>query len=281
MSKTIALLLLQIAAFWPVWIWYGKRIAAGSADDQWGLLAAVTAIAFLWLHRTKLTAEIHWLMPTFLTLLYAATWHWLPPMLRAIIAITALGFTLSQSCQQRFLHPAIAGLLLLSLPVIPLLQFYLGYPLRIVVGSLTAPMLQLSGLAVVREGTCLNWNGQIIAIDAPCSGIKMLWTGFYLVFTLACFYRLSAGKTILASLAALPVIVAGNALRAAGLFYLETGIAKLPVIVSPNFAHEAIGVAIFLLIAIALVVLVRLIQKREFTTENLCDFALPSSSPAS
>jgi hypothetical protein len=99
MNKAIILLFLQLIAFWPVWIWYGKRLAAGSTDDQWGLLAAATAIAFLLLHRAKPAAGIHWLMPAVLTLLYAASWHWLPPMLRAIIAITATGLTLSQYCQ--------------------------------------------------------------------------------------------------------------------------------------------------------------------------------------
>jgi exosortase/archaeosortase family protein len=154
--------------------------------------------------------------------------------------------------------------LLLSLPVIPLLQFYLGYPLSIVVGSVAAPLLQLAGVAVMREGTCLHWNGQMIAIDAPCSGIKMLWTGFYLVFTLACFYRLNARKTVIAAALALPVIVAGNILRAAGLFYLETGIAKLPVMVSSHLAHESLGAVIFLLTALGLVVLVQSIQRQSF-----------------
>src|SRR5262245_59923054 len=36
------LVLLQVAAFWPVWSWYVRRTADGS-DEPWGLAALVVA----------------------------------------------------------------------------------------------------------------------------------------------------------------------------------------------------------------------------------------------
>ncbi len=282
MSKNLLLPLMQIIAFWPVWMWYGKRLAGGNSDDQWGLLAVATALIFLYLQREITSAvKINWLIPSLLMLVYAASFHAAPPMVRAMLAVTALSYTVRKNyCGQKF-HPAMWGLLLLALPVIPLLQFYLGYPLRMLVGALTSPLLQLSGIAVVQEGTGLNWNGQVISIDAPCSGIKMLWTGLYLIFTLACFYRLSSSKTILAVCAGMPVIIGGNALRAAALFYLETGIAKLPAIISPDTAHAATGVVVFLLTAIGLAWLLQWLHGWQIsTTENLCEQELSSSSPA-
>jgi exosortase/archaeosortase family protein len=284
MNRRIALLLLQLAAFWPVWQWYAKRFAAGNPDDQWCLLAGIMAIAFLLLERkasaSGRASSASWLLPTGLMLLYAATFHWLPPLLRAVLAVTAVGVTMSQCLSGRALRPAIGGLFVLALPVIPLLQFYLGYPLRVVVGSITAPLLQIAGLAVVREGTSLNWNGQLISIDAPCSGIKMLWAGMFLCCAVAWVYRLSAGKTLLAGLISLVVIVVGNILRASSLFYLEAGIVPLPI--NPNFAHDGVGIVTFIFTAIGIVASSRWLQNLQFSKLNpLCETSPRSFSPVS
>jgi exosortase/archaeosortase family protein len=164
---------------------------------------------------------------------------------------------------RKSLPPAIAGLLLLALPTIPLLQFYLGYPLRVLVGAVTAPLLQFAGLSVIREGTGLQWNGQLIAIDAPCSGIRMLWAGLFLLCAGAWFYRLSARKTIVAALLALVVIVGGNMLRASALFYLEAEILPLPSFIHPNVAHNGVGIVTFVITAIGIVASAQWLQRMQ------------------
>lgn len=277
-------LLLQLAACWPVWQWYAKRLAAGNADDQWCLLAVATALVLPWLRPQPApneTARPHlWILPTASLLLYAAAFHWLPPLLRAVLAMLALGVTMSHCFWGRALPPAIAGLLMLALPVIPLLQFYLGYPLRVLVGAVTAPFLQLAGLAVVREGTCLNWNGQLIAIDAPCSGIRMLWAGMFLCCVVAWLYQLRFGQTVLTALLSLVVIVAGNILRASALFYLEAGLVTLPVKIS--FAHEGIGIVAFVFTALGIVAGIRWLQQRRFfQRRSVCELASRSFLPVS
>ncbi|HEX4945610.1 MAG TPA: archaeosortase/exosortase family protein, partial [Blastocatellia bacterium] len=221
-----------------------------------------------------------WLLPSALMLLYAATFHWLPPLLRAVLAVTTIGVTMSQCWLRRPLRPAIAGLFVLSLPVIPVLQFYLGYPLRVVVGAVTAPLLQLAGLTVVREGTSLNWNGQLISIDAPCSGVRMLWAGLFLLCAVAWFYRLPAGKTMLAALISLVVIVAGNILRASALFYLEAGILQMPM--PPNLAHDGVGIVTFVFTAMGIIASVHWLQRFQFPKSvQLCETSPPSFSPVS
>lgn len=110
-------------------------------------------------------------------------------------------------------------------------------------------MLQINGFAVVADGASLNWNGDPILIDAPCSGVKMLWTGFYLTFTLACYYKLNAKRTALACAAAFGAVIIGNTLRAAALFYVETGAINISL---PDWTHEGVGVVIFAATAIAI-----------------------------
>ena len=106
--------------------------------------------------------------------------------------------------------------------------------------TLAAYLLNLTGFGVIAEGTLLNWGGQLVEIDAPCSGIKMLWAGGYLAAVLACLHGLKATRVLLLGLGTAVCVVAGNALRAAALFYLEAGIVPLP-----SWSHNATGIVVF------------------------------------
>jgi exosortase/archaeosortase family protein len=238
---------MMAAAFWPVWRWLAVRAMDGSSDS-WECLGLATAALFLWRQNPKASpATPAPGLPVFLLLLYAATYAFLPPLLRAGIAVSAMAAGLSAVCFGQRLHLAVWGLMLLGLPVIASLDFYLGYPMRVVAGSATAGLLQMNGFSVVREGALLKWNSQLISIDAPCSGVRMLWTGLYMCFALAAFYRLDAMRTALLGFAALATVLAANVLRAAALFYAESGVVRLP-----DDGHAAIGLALFLLTALAI-----------------------------
>jgi exosortase/archaeosortase family protein len=133
------------------------------------------------------------------------------------------------------------------LPVAASLQFFLGYPLRVKVGAATAFLLQMQGLDVWREGVCLHFGEKLIWIDAPCSGIKMLWFGFFLASFLVCFYRLSNFKAAAVLGSAFLIILLGNIFRASALFYIEAEIIK-----TPAFMHEAVGVFAFAFTAVGI-----------------------------
>ncbi len=246
------LLAVELLAFWPVWRWYVHRLNDQS-DEAWGIVALVTALTFIFRHKREngsaFSAPLRLMLPATLLLCYSLSYHFLSPLPRAAIAVTAIAATISAMRFGRRLHPGVWGLLLLALPVVASLQFYLGFPMRAVVARLAAPMLQINGFAVTAVGASLNWNGDPILIDAPCSGVKMLWTGFYLTCALACYFKLDAGRTALACVAALAAIVIGNTFRAAALFYVESGAANLPL---PDWTHEGVGVVIFAATAIAI-----------------------------
>jgi len=246
------LLAVELLAFWPVWRWYVHRLNDQS-DEAWGIVALVTALMFIFWHKREngsaFSAPLRLMLPATLLLCYSLSYHFLSPLPRAAIAVTAIAATISAMRFGRRLHPGVWGLLLLALPVVASLQFYLGFPMRAVVARLTAPMLQINGFAVTAVGASLNWNGDPILIDAPCSGVKMLWTGFYLTCALACYFKLDAGRTALACVAALAAIVIGNTFRAAALFYVESGAADLPL---PDWTHEGVGVVVFAATAIAI-----------------------------
>jgi exosortase/archaeosortase family protein len=106
--------------------------------------------------------------------------------------------------------------------------------------ALAVPLIQLSGFTVTVEGTLLNWGGKLVEIDAPCSGIRLLWTGIFLSSLLAAANRWRPARTFLYGMAAVAAVVSANVMRAAALFYIEAG--DLPF---PPWAHSAVGLVVF------------------------------------
>lgn len=264
MNRTLLLVAAQVVAFWPVWRWYGVRVG-DSTDQSWGLLALATALLIVLGKRSSACAIQRSLaMPTLVVLVYVVTYPVFPPLARAAVAFTAIAVTVSILRFGKPLHPGVLGLFWLSLPLVPSLQFYLGYPLRLLVAGLTAPILRLAGFAVVQEGTCLNWAGQLIWIDAPCSGVRMLWVGLYLTFTLICIYELRVFKTLVVLTAALFAIITGNVFRAVALFYLESGVFPMPA-----WAHDYAGLVAFALVATGIIAAVHFIRREKVCGELL------------
>ena len=267
MKRILLIAGLQLLAFWEVWRWYVSR-AVYSWEQPWGLLAFVAAFVFLFASRKPLPREERsLLLPSLLIVLYIATYFAFVPLARAVIAFTALAVTASSLRFGKSFHPGLFGLFYLSLPALPTLQFFGGYPLRVVVAELTAPILRIGGFAVVPEGTCLNWAGQLIWIDAPCSGIKMLWVGLFLTFVLLCLYELPVLKAMLLGLLAFFVIIGANVFRAVALFYMEAGVLNMPL-----WGHEYAGVVAFVLEAVGIVAIVFMLRRR-----NVCGGALSST----
>lgn len=257
MKRLLLIVGLQAIAFWDVWRWYVSR-AAYSWDQPWGVLALIAALVFLLASRKPWPqADRSLLTPTLLVIVYAATYLSFGPLARATVAFTALAVTTSSLRFGRSFHPGLFGLFCLSLPTLPTLEFFGGYPLRVVVAQITAPILRLSGFAVIPEGTCLNWAGRLIWIDAPCSGIKMLWVGLFLTFVVLCLYELPLLKTFLLLPLVGVVILATNVFRAVALFYIEAGVLN-----APSWGHEYAGVIAFVLEAAGIIGIVMFLRRR-------------------
>lgn len=240
-----------IAATWPVWRWMAHRFADGSGDT-WELLAALTAAAVLVRDRNLQPSIASLSIPAAFLFIYAASYSFLSPLPRGMLAMAAIGTAISSLWYGKRIDVAICGLLLISLPVMASLSFYLGYPLRVATGSISEVLLHMNGIAAFREGAQLEWDGKLIAIDAPCSGVKMLWTGAYLSFALAALMRLSAFRTVALALLSAVVVILANAIRATSLFYLEAGIVE-----GPERLHDAIGLVMFAFAAATVFALAR------------------------
>lgn len=276
-ENMILLLALQLIAFWHIWVWYLKRITDIS-DEPWGILALLTAIIILFLdseqkydnlifpvkcqsngrlillkkipEKNKVInesqQEIKYIIPIAFILLYAFTNQYLPEIFQAAIAFITIGYSLSYYKLGK-ISSGIIGLFIISLPILPSLQFYLGYPLRVFTSTITIYLLKLNGLFVLQEGTCLKFGNQSICLDVPCSGIKMLWTGLFLCFAICSLYKLNFKQTFLLSVFSFIAIIIGNIIRATALFYTESKIFLLP-----EFSHEGIGMIVFFFMVISI-----------------------------
>ena len=247
-----AILLLQIASFWPVWRWFAVRLTDGS-DDPWGVCALAAAMVCSWPRIEDSGCEPSdplLRLAAILTCMYAALIFVAPPIVRAIPALAALGCAWVSATGARDRVAAIVALFVLSLPLLASLQFYWGYPMRALTAAAATQALNLLGLDVVRSGTAMLWGGRTILVDAPCSGIRMLWTATFLVCLLAAQRPTVRARDLALVLApVLPVVLCVNALRAAVLFVLETRLLEVSV-----WAHSLLGCALFALLAVALFV---------------------------
>ena len=240
------------AAGWPVIRWYAARLTDGS-DEPLGLLPLLAAVL--------LAPRSGWRQPVprrcqgvlaALLVVYGATFAFLPPLLRAVLWVSALAVVLVPSRasppEEGVLAPASGPrsgpgwwmLMVLSLPVMATAQFYLGYPLRLVTTWLAAATLRLAGLEVTAEATVLGWRGERVLVDAPCSGIQMLWTAWVLAALLACLQRLDTRETLGLMRRAATWVFAGNTLRTTALFCIELRLwPGLPA------AHDVVGLVFF------------------------------------
>jgi exosortase/archaeosortase family protein len=255
-----ALLLATALACWPVWSWYLAHLS-DSPDDALGVVALVLLLALSLRDGSVASARApRWaLLPSSLALLaYALGFPFLPRLASAVLAFLALGFSWSLWRYGTPFRPWAVGLGLLGLPMASSLQFYAGYPLRVASGAVALVLLRLGGAAVERQGVYLRWGENLVMIDAPCSGLRMLWAGLLLGCCLGALFRLSARASLLAVGAAAVLAVLGNGLRAAALFWADTTSLALP-----GYAHGGIGSVTFVVLALGLVAFARWLSRQE------------------
>ncbi len=236
--------LLLILAFWPVWNWYLKRLTDGS-DEPWGLVSLGIAAGYLWRDRDRLQPDrIGLLMAAAAAMAYSVmALLGMPPLLRALLAVTCLWAAFGG----RFAPAGVGALLVWSLPVLASARFYLDWPLRISTAAVSCGILNGLGEDITREGTILWTDGAPVTVDAPCSGVHMLWTGLLLCFVLAAARRISWGRLALMMPLAVAAIWAANTIRATILFFPEAGKFHWP-----EWSHEGVGLVCFILLAVSL-----------------------------
>ncbi len=228
-----------LLALWPHWVYVARRLWDGS-DEPWGVLALVTVVALLVRDRALLAQPTRSALVAcgLLAIIAAVADRVLPDLFSAAIAMLALGVFVMHALRRP--AAAIIVLLLLALPIIASLQFYLGYPLRLMVAHASAQLLSIAGWHAEASGASILHDGITVLVDAPCAGIGMLWLGSYTAALLSFLNRASARRTLLNGVVAALLVLLANIVRNTLLFFPEAGLVDWPAA-----AHEAIGLAAF------------------------------------
>ncbi|WP_431274632.1 exosortase Q [Variovorax ureilyticus] len=243
-------LALQAAALAPHWIWMARRMHDGS-DDPLGLLAIAALAVMVWRLRSELrpAPRLGWLAVAASSTLGAALLRTgvgplpsLPPLAATLLAVLAMACGLLAFLPRRIAGLPVALLALLVLPLLSSLQFYAGYPLRVLTAEASCWFLR-TGFSVVREGSSLLVDGRLVIVDAPCSGVQMAWFGYFT----ACVVALWSGRDGRSFLARLPavglLVLGGNVVRNSVLVALEAA-GHAP----PPWLHDAFGLALLALV---------------------------------
>jgi len=243
--------LFAAVAAWPSIAWTLRRFADRS-DDPLGIVALAALALALIVSRKRFDHEAR--MPLLFASAAAAlvaAWPGLamPDLVRALVASAAVVCALAAIVDEDEPFVPYAGFAILALPLLSSLQFYAGFPLRVVTAEASRWLLIGLGSTVERTGSALTVDGRLVLVDAPCSGVQMAWVGYFTACAAAWLFRVSNRAT----LARLPIVGAlvlvGNIVRNTLLVALEAGDA----VVAPS-THERIGLAVLALVAIGIVV---------------------------
>lgn len=243
-------LALLAVALWPHarWIWHRLH---DRSDDPLGLAADAVLVLALWRLRGQPRAapRASWQLIAISLALWAAVAHALaPPLFGAALAALAAVCGLRAVLPSRSPWFALLGLALLALPLIASMQFYAGFPLRVVTAEASAWLLRAAGWTVERSGTALTVDGSLVIVDAPCSGVQMVWLSYFSACVAAWWLALP-DRVFLRRLALVGLLVlGGNVLRNSVLVALEVG--------APAWAdrlHEGVGLVVQALVCVAVV----------------------------
>ena len=230
-------LALFAAALWPAWWWMGRRMADGS-DDPLGLLALGVLGALVWTQRRRLRASprLPWLAAGLgFALAATVSASLLPSLAAALLAVLAVACALAAWLPHGLPTLPVFGLSVLALPLLASLQFYAGYPLRVLTAEASRWLLS-PFFMVERAGATLRVDGLLVMVDAPCSGVQMAWLGYFT----ACVAALHVRRADTGFMARLPLVGAlvltGNVLRNSLLVAFAGARHTLP-----DWAHEAVG----------------------------------------
>ncbi|WP_372525321.1 exosortase Q [Piscinibacter sp.] len=250
----VAWLALQAAALWTHWRWAAARVGDGS-DDPFGVVALAALLWAVARHARDLRGSPRpgWLaLALALSVAATASTFVAPPLVGALLAALALASGLRAVMPSGRATLPLAGLAVLALPLISSLQFYAGYPLRVLTAQLSTWGLQLAGVAAVRIGSAMQVEGRLIVVDAPCSGVQMVWMAYFCACTVAVWGGMGDGRFVRRLPWVGGLVLAGNVLRNSVLVLLEARRASVP-----DAWHQAVGLVVLALVCAAVVAVMR------------------------
>ena len=155
--------------------------------------------------------------------------------------------------------------LVLMVPIPSIVLNQITFPLQIFASKLSAAVLPLLGVPVLREGNVINLPAMPLEVADACSGIRSLLSLTCLAVMYGYLLEKRIGIRVLLAIASIPIAVIANAFRIVGtgllVQYWDPDKAE-------GFFHAFSGWLIFVVSLLMLFALHRLITLRELRTEK-------------
>ncbi|MFO0829783.1 MAG: exosortase/archaeosortase family protein [Phycisphaerales bacterium] len=252
-----------IWACWPAWMDIREQ-AVGRIDAGYILLVPFVAGYLFWLRRSRLRfvpCRPSLVGPMLACAAIALTWYGeeidnhLARHLGALMALSAAILSLTGLEAVRQFGAVFLSLLFLC-PVPGVIRQELTRPLQAIAAGVTADVLELFNVSVIRQGAVLVVRGNPIAVGEACDGMRMVFALALVVFAFVFSVPFRTGTRVL--LIALSPVIAllVNVIR-----LLPTSVAY--GVTTPeraSFVHDVAGWAMIPAAIVLLLALVRLLR---------------------
>jgi exosortase len=256
---------LLIACFWFVIV----SMAAQWADDPnytHGFFVLPMALVLAWRRRRELAAIPRTTSGAGIVVMVAAGFVYLAGVLAAelftmrfslVLMVTGLVLAMQGSGRTRaLLFPCLFLLLMIPLPYI--FYFKLTFPLQLYSSRLTAGVLSVLGMPVVRNGNVINLENYALEVVTACSGLRSIMTLGTLAIFMADFLRGNLPWKLFFVLLVIPVATLANTIRLVSTAVIS---ALSGAEAAESYLHELSGVVVFMTGFVLLAVSGLLIEK--------------------
>ncbi len=156
------------------------------------------------------------------------------------------------------------ALLLVAIPLPSIVVTELTMPLQLAASRTAAALIELAGVAVIRDGNILTIGGVSLEVAEACSGLRSLVTLAAMTAVYASIRGLTLRLTLLLAAATVPVALAGNGMRIAFTGLLASRIGEDA---ARGLIHDATGWGAFALMCLVLVAIHSAVARRTPSAE--------------
>lgn len=158
-----------------------------------------------------------------------------------IFLIGASFFLLGRTLTTKISFPLLFLFMMVPLPYI--IYYKLTFPLQIFSARLSAGVLDLLRINVIRKGNIIHLPNYSLEVIAACSGLRSLMTMLTLSLILTAFSELSNIKKVILVAWAVPAAIAANVIR---LVVTATGAYAIGSSFADGVLHDTSGLLVFL-----------------------------------